>query len=139
MSHTISFGLFSSKIFQQNRWSQCDLMSPTRWLFYLNGISARWTHVVEAVVQGAALPLSFQHCQQDVLQQILLRDSDEGHFLHPLVDELPCPILQYMDNTFIIIHAAGSHICNLKNFLHDFSTKWARHQVPYRHLCSHEG
>jgi hypothetical protein len=41
--------------------------------------------------------------------------------LHPLVDDLPCPVLQYADDTLIIIRAVPEHVANLKNVLDSFS------------------
>jgi hypothetical protein len=57
----------------------------------------------------------------DVLQQLLLQASHAGLLLHPLVDDLPCPILQYADDTLIIIRAVPHHVTHLKLLLDDFS------------------
>jgi hypothetical protein len=44
-----------------------------------------------------------------------------GLLLHPLVDDLPCSILQYADDTLIIIQAITQHVANLKAALDVFS------------------
>jgi hypothetical protein len=38
----------------------------------------------------------------DVLQRLVRRDNV---FLHPLVDNAPCLVLQYADDMFLILHA----------------------------------
>jgi hypothetical protein len=58
----------------------------------------------------------------DVLQQMVLQASREGLLLHPLVEDIPCPVLQYADDTLIIIRAIPEHVVNLKKVLDDFST-----------------
>ncbi|KAK1677490.1 hypothetical protein QYE76_038338 [Lolium multiflorum] len=58
----------------------------------------------------------------DVLQQMLLHASREGILLHPLVDDITCPILQYADDTLIIIRDIPGHVANLKCILDEFST-----------------
>jgi hypothetical protein len=70
---------------------------------------------------GPTLPFLF-NIVADVLQQILLHAYRQGLLLHPLVDDLPCPVLQYADDTLIIIRAVTHHVANLKKVLDDFST-----------------
>jgi hypothetical protein len=56
-----------------------------------------------------------------VLQQMILQASREGLLLHPLVDDMLCPVLQYTDDTLIIIRAIPEHVANLKAVLDSFS------------------
>jgi hypothetical protein len=38
-----------------------------------------------------------------VLQPIIKHFSREGRLLHPIVDDTPCPDIQYVDDTLILI------------------------------------
>jgi hypothetical protein len=40
---------------------------------------------------------------------------------HPLVDGMPCPVLQYVDDTLIILRAEPAAACRLKEILDMFS------------------
>ncbi|CAN6215309.1 unnamed protein product [Urochloa humidicola] len=44
-----------------------------------------------------------------------------AHLLHPLVDDLPCPVIQYADDTFILIRAELPKVQRLKLVLDRFS------------------
>jgi hypothetical protein len=52
---------------------------------------------------------------------MLLQASRAGLLLHPLIDDLPCHVLQYADDTLIILCAIPEHVANLKKVLDDFS------------------
>jgi hypothetical protein len=41
---------------------------------------------------------------------------------HPLATDLPCPVLQYADDTLILCQADTSAVCHLKRVLDDFAT-----------------
>jgi hypothetical protein len=52
---------------------------------------------------------------------MILHASRNGLLLHPLVDDLPCTVLQYANDTLIIIRAIPEHVANLKAVLDSFS------------------
>jgi hypothetical protein len=57
----------------------------------------------------------------DVLQQIIKCFSREGHLLHPIVDDTPCPVIQHADNTLIFIQGRPDQARLLKEILDTFS------------------
>jgi hypothetical protein len=57
----------------------------------------------------------------DVLQQIIKRFSNEGHLLHPLVEDSTCPVIQYADDTLILIQGCHDQARILKEILDAFS------------------
>ncbi|XP_071685320.1 uncharacterized protein [Lolium perenne] len=87
----------------------------------LNGIPGRWIQCWRGLRQGDPLSPFLFNIVADVLQQTLWQASHSGLLLHPLVDDLPCPVLQYADDTLIIIRVVPEHVANLKKVLDDFS------------------
>ena len=57
----------------------------------------------------------------DVLQQLLTSAAANGVFAHPIVPSAPCPILQYADDTLIILKADKNQLFALKVTLQIFS------------------
>lgn len=53
----------------------------------------------------------------DVLQQLIKRD---GHIKHPFADALSCPVLQYADDTLILLKADGVGLAALREVLDNF-------------------
>jgi hypothetical protein len=41
--------------------------------------------------------------------------------LHPLVDDLPCPVIQYADDTLLLLRADEDQILRAKELLSSFS------------------
>jgi hypothetical protein len=56
----------------------------------------------------------------DVLQHLIQRASADGSLLHPIDSSLPCPVLQYADDTLIKGDVRAMEV--LKRVLEDFST-----------------
>jgi hypothetical protein len=56
----------------------------------------------------------------DVLQQIIKRFSNEGRLL-PLVEDFTCPVIQYADDTLILIQGCPDQARILKEILDAFS------------------
>nr|CAB3463513.1 unnamed protein product [Digitaria exilis] len=46
---------------------------------------------------------------------------------HPLVDDLPCPVLQYADDTLIVLKAVPEPVSFLRNLLQEFSQATSLH------------
>jgi hypothetical protein len=57
----------------------------------------------------------------DVLQQIIKCFSNEGHLLHPLVEDSTCPVIQYADDMLILIQGCPDRARILKEFFDAFS------------------
>ena len=58
----------------------------------------------------------------DLLQQMILLDSQHGILQDPIVDSLPCPALQYADDTLLVIKADTVQLQHLKALLDHFSS-----------------
>ena len=57
----------------------------------------------------------------DTLQQLILQASRQGELRHPLSHDLPCPTLQYADDTLIILQGDLAQLLRLKEILFAFS------------------
>jgi hypothetical protein len=57
----------------------------------------------------------------DVLQQLVLSDSSPDHLVHPLVDDLACPVIQYVDNTLLLLRADPKQLIRATELLDSFS------------------
>jgi hypothetical protein len=57
----------------------------------------------------------------DVLQQIIKQFSIERHLLHLIVVDSPCPMIQYADDTLILIQGCPNQARLLKEILDAFS------------------
>jgi hypothetical protein len=60
----------------------------------------------------------------DILQQMIKQD---GRIKHPAADALPCPVLQYADDTLILLKADGAGIAALRDVLDRFSAATCLH------------
>jgi hypothetical protein len=88
----------------------------------LNGTPSPWINIKRGLRQGDPLsPLLFL-LVVDVLQQIIKCFSIEGHLLHPIAPSSPCPVIQYADDTLIIIQGFPDQARLLKEILEVFST-----------------
>jgi hypothetical protein len=53
---------------------------------------------------------------------MILLASNQGHLQHPIVDSLPCPVLQYADDTWLVVKASHDQLLHLKLLLDSFSS-----------------
>ena len=60
----------------------------------------------------------------DVLQQLIKSNIAARH---PLADDTPCPVLQYADDTLIILRGELSDVTAIKQALDDFSSATGLH------------
>ena len=81
---------------------------------------------MDSVPEGFALgdPLSpyLFIVVEDLLQQMVLLASQQGLLQHPIVDSLPCPVLQYANDTFLVIKADPIQLTHLKALLDQLSS-----------------
>ncbi|KAM0908572.1 hypothetical protein ACQ4PT_015374 [Festuca glaucescens] len=54
-------------------------------------------------------------------------EGDGGDLLHPLIDDLPCPVIQYADYTLLILRAEHSQVRRLREILDLFSQATGLH------------
>jgi hypothetical protein len=97
-----------------------SLTSTAKIATLLNKISRPWINNKRGLRQGDPLsPLLFL-LVVDVLQQIIKRFSIEGHILHPIVLDSPCLVIQYADDTLILIQGCPDQASLLKEILDAF-------------------
>jgi hypothetical protein len=57
----------------------------------------------------------------DVLQKAIQHAANEGFLRHPVLEEQPCPVLQYADDTLIVLQGDIEQAKCLKQILDDFA------------------
>jgi hypothetical protein len=87
----------------------------------LNGIPGMWIQIKRALRQGDPLSQLLFIILVNVLQQIIKRFSAEGKLKHPIILDQPCPILQYVNDTLILIQGCPDQACYLKEILDVFA------------------
>jgi retron-type reverse transcriptase len=103
------------------RWMQM-LTTTAKTAILLNGNPGPWIPIKRGLRQGDPLsPLLFI-IMVDVLQQIIKKFSCEGLLKHPVVPDQPCPVIQYADDTLILIQGDNNQARLLKEILEAFST-----------------
>ncbi|CAL4971761.1 unnamed protein product [Urochloa decumbens] len=92
-----------------------------------NGVPGKWIACKKGLRQGDPLSPYLFIIVADLLQQMILAASRAGELLHPIAPDLPCPVLQYADDTLIILSAQPSQISRLKQILDSFSAMTGLH------------
>jgi hypothetical protein len=84
----------------------------------LNGIPGRWINCKRGLRQGDPLSPYLFLLVADILQKLIQQD---GMLQHPLIDGLPPLVLQYADDTLIILRADPGAADRLKGILDNFA------------------
>ncbi|KAK1678260.1 hypothetical protein QYE76_039108 [Lolium multiflorum] len=84
----------------------------------LNGIPGRWINRKRGLRQGDPLSPYLFLLVADILQKLVQQD---GMLQYPLIDELPPLVLQYADDTLIILRAVPGAADRLKGILDNFA------------------
>jgi hypothetical protein len=84
----------------------------------LNGVPGRWIRCKRGLQQGDPLSPYLFLLVVDVLQMVIKQDPA---LRHPLVDDLPPLVLQYADDTLVILRAEDGAAERLKRLLEDFA------------------
>jgi retron-type reverse transcriptase len=80
----------------------------------LNGVPSLWIQIKRGLRQGDPLsPLIFILIV-DILQNVIQRFSREGLLIHPIVHDQTCPVIQYADDTLIILQGCPDQARMLK-------------------------
>ena len=87
----------------------------------LNNVPGDWILCRNGLRQGDALCPYLFIIIADVLQRLIRRASDEGRLAHPIDPSLPCPVLQYADDTLILCRADIPSVTHLKTLLGAFA------------------
>jgi mannosylglycoprotein endo-beta-mannosidase len=98
-----------------------NLNSSSQSAVILNGKPGNWIQCRRGLWQGDPLSPYLFNIVVDVLRAMLLQASVNGLLHHPIVENSPCPVLQYADDTIIIIRSSEDDIRNLKVVLDSFS------------------
>lgn len=101
-------------------WISC-MLSSGKTAVMLNGVPGRWINYKRGLRQGDPISPYLFIIVADVLQRLIRRASQYDTLEHPLVAHLPCPVLQYADDTLILIKGNVGAVRALKSILDDFS------------------
>ena len=99
-----------------------DLSSTSQSAVLLNGKPGNWIQCRRGLRQSDPLSPYLFILVADTLQRLILLASSRGELCHPLSPHLPCPVLQYADDTLIILQGELEQIICLKNILSSFSS-----------------
>jgi hypothetical protein len=77
-------------------------------------VPGNWINCKQGLHQGDSLSPYLFITVADVLQKLIVNASADGLLAHPLSDNIPCPVLQYTDNTLIIMRASTQAAKNQK-------------------------
>ncbi|XP_034571030.1 uncharacterized protein [Setaria viridis] len=58
----------------------------------------------------------------DLLHRMLVDPCGDEPLLHPLIDDLPCPVIQYADDTLVLVRAEKGQVRRLKQLCNSFAT-----------------
>lgn len=87
----------------------------------LNGVPGRWITCRRGLRRGDPISPYLFIIVADVLQRLIQKASTNGDLCHPLNQTLPCPVLQYANDTLILTKGDTSSMTVLKQILDDFS------------------
>ena len=93
------------------------VLSTGKTAVMLNGVPGRWITCRRGLRQADVLFIIVA----DVLQRLIKQASHRGELCHLVDPTLPCPVLQYADDTLIITKGDAASMRALKSILDDFS------------------
>ena len=86
----------------------------------LNRVPGRWIHCKNGLRRGGALSPYLFLFVADFLPRLVYGDTGEYRLLHPLVDDLPCPVIQYANDTLLVLHTDRAQVRRLRELLDIF-------------------
>lgn len=98
-----------------------QILQTGRTAVMLNGVLGRWINCKRGLRQGDPLSPYLFIIVADVLQRLIQRACANDLLQHPIDASLPCPVLQYADDTLILLRADVSSLQILKSILDSFS------------------
>lgn len=104
-----------------------SILSTGKTSILLNGVPGNWITCHNGLWQGDPLSPYLFIIVANVLQRMVRRASDLGLLVHPLDPSLPCPVLQYADDTLILLKGDLAAIQHLKSILDAFSAATGLH------------
>ena len=100
----------------------CDLLCTGKTVVLLNGEPGRWINCKRGLRQGDPLSPYLFIIVADVLRRLLQRHALAVDIVHPVVDSLPCVVLQYADDTLIFLRASATAVSATKQILQLFES-----------------
>jgi len=106
-----------------DRWCMwvTNILSTGKTSVLLNGVQGRWITCHRGLCQGDPLSPYLFIIVTDVLQRLIQRACRSGALCHPVDPELPCPVLQYADDTLILTKGDVESMVALRSLLDEFS------------------
>ena len=106
-----------------NRWRGwiSKVLSTGKTAVMLNGVPGRWITCRRGLWQGDPISPYLFIIVADVLRRLLQQASHRGELSHPVDLTLPCPMLQYVDDTLIVTKGDAASMRTLKTILDLFS------------------
>ena len=102
-------------------WMQ-SLLSTSQSAILLSGRPGHWIQCRRGLRQGDPLSPYLFILLADTLQRLILQASAAGSIQHPISDDLPCLVIQYADDTLIILRGDTQQLQRLKDILVSFSS-----------------
>lgn len=93
----------------------------------LNGVPGKWIQCKRGLRQGDPLSPYLFIIVADLLLQMIAKASSQRQLEHPLVADLPCPVLQYADDTLIVLKAVPEQVACLRSLLDSFASATGLH------------
>ncbi|CAN6206059.1 unnamed protein product [Urochloa humidicola] len=104
-----------------------DMLTSSKLAVLVNGRPGPWFSCKRGVRQGDPLSPYLFLLVADVLQRLV---KNNGQIRHPAADDLPCPILQYADDTLIVLKADHNDLQHIWDTL-DLFSRFTRLKINY--------
>jgi hypothetical protein len=96
-----------------------DILQSSKSAVLVNGCPGPWVTCKRGLRQGNPLSPYLFLLVAETLQQLI--KSHQDTIRHPIEDSLPCPVLQYADDTLIVVRGEPNDVANLKRLLDMFA------------------
>lgn len=96
-------------------------LSSGRTAILLNGVPGRWIQCKKGLRQGDPISPYLFLILGELLHLMVVGGAGGDRLLHPLDDDLPCPVVQYADDTLLILRADRGQLTLLRDILDSFS------------------
>lgn len=106
-----------------------SLLTTGKTAVLLNGVPSPWIQCRRGLQQGDPLSPYLFLIVANLLHCLVVRQG--AGLMHPLVDDLRCPVIQYADDTLILIRAEEDQVRRLKQVLDSFAAATGLH-INYR-------
>jgi len=97
-----------------------DLLDTGKTSVLLNGVPSRWINCRNGLRQGDPLSPYLFIIVADVLRRLLQHPTLSTSLNHHLIPNVPCPVLQYGDDTLIFLQCSRDAVLQTKHILEIF-------------------